>query len=221
MKKEDEVIVDNDEIEKGVKTEIKKKDESDDEPRLYHYAVVILIIVGIFFGMYFSFNLYSQYFGGDEVENVNGSTLYMYSHKIANVTYNLKFHSPVSDFESSNLITEPEKIDVLNTRELIFTFKEYNGSDNGKVTVTSGFLLSFFRNVYAFSFNPEENVKLFNESNCNTSNKSYKVVIFDPYSEREGVFYNETNGCITIESQTPERLIFVGEKFAYDILNGK
>lgn len=217
----DEVIVNNEEIEKEVQKEKKVKSEGDDEPKLYHYLIVLFVIVGLFFAVYFGFNLYSDNFGDNDVvlNNSDNKVLNKYQYKKGNVTYNFYFHNEVSDIRDSEMVIEPTKYNILNTREFLFTYMEYNGSDNGKVTVSSGLLMSFFKKVYGFTFNPDENIKLINSTDCSNSTASHKVIIFNPYSDKEGVYFNQSNGCINVLSKSPERIIFVGEKFLYEILN--
>lgn len=231
MKNKENLIVDKEEVENEVKSSTKKNLDISDEPKWYHYVIVLLAFFGFFALIYAAFEVYDGFMGPQvtPIDNIstednnstNGSNIlvqtYVYEHKVGNITYNLHMHTPISDLEDLDIVVEPDKLDILNSRELIFSFMDYTGEDNGKVTVASSKLVSFFKNVYHFSFN-DSNFKMVNESNCQTSTKSFKSVLMNPYSNESGVFYDSTSGCIEVMATSPQELITVSDKFIYELV---
>ncbi len=209
-------VLDKKEIEKEAKSiEIK---EDSGEPSWYHYVIVFLVFfaaIGIFYG---AFEVYDNFFG--DTKNVEDlKKTYIYPYKLGNTTYNVEFHYPIDELVQMTYPIEVSTLDLINSIEIINSFYEYNGTDNGKVTVTASKITSFFKRVYFFSFDADVNFKSINESNCTTSTLRDKVIIYDPYSDKNGVFYNESNGCIQVLSQTPDDLIKVGDYFIFSLIN--
>lgn len=213
--KEPEVFVKKEEIEEDFE---KEKKVENDEPSWYHYIIVLGIFVGIFLFAYFGYNFYHSIQDNTEVDTgFNSARTYLYEHKVRNITYNLRFHYPVEEFDKVEYTYELSKLDLLNTREFIFSLDEYNGTDNGMVTVGTTFFISFLKTVYRFTFE-EENFKKFENFTCENSTKSEKVVTYDPYSNETGIFYNKDNGCIQIKATNSEEAIFLTEKFVYEVV---
>jgi len=59
---------------------------------------------------------------------------------------------------------------------------------------------------------------MISEVNCSTSTVKSKVVVFYPYSDKNGVFYNETNGCIEVLSRTPKEMVLVEDTLMYNLI---
>lgn len=211
VNKEDKIIYSKDEIES---TNHNSQTQSHEEvPSWYHYAIVFAVIVGFFGLVYFGFNYY-------ESKNVhqldNLLKTYEYKYKVGNVTYNIAFHYPIEDIETFNYPIVPTKQDLINSINFTFVFKEYNGTDNGKVTVASTKFLRFLRYVYGYRFD-EDNFKRFNETSCEDSKPKQKVVIFDPYKNVTIVNYNPENGCIEFDAKSPEDLVKLTDLFIYTL----
>ena len=68
------------------------------------------------------------------------------------------------------------------------------------------------------NFNESESFKMINESNCSSSTLDSKVIVFNPYTDKNGVFYNRTNGCIEVFSRTPKEMVLVGDTLLYDLI---
>ena len=194
------------------------KEIESGEPNWYHYVIVILVFLAVFGLIYVGFELYDK-LNSDPTSFTNVSEKYKYPYTVGNVTYNIYFNTRPENLLELNFTLEPSKLDILNTRELIFSFDEYNGSDNGKISVASSKLLSFFQRVYVFTFDPDVNFKLYNESNCSTSTMKNKVVLFEPYSNVNGVFFNESNGCIEIKSTNIDEMMVVVDSLIFKLIN--
>lgn len=210
-------VLDKEEIESQAKLIPKK--ESDEEPSWYHYVIVLLVLFGIIGLLYGGFEIYDKYYSAPNQEIGNMSTTYNYPYKVGNITYNIQMNYPIETIKNFTYPLEVSKYDILNSIELIMTFKEYNGTDNGKVTIAGSKLTTFFKRVYHFSFEPEVNFKTFNETTCLNSTKQNKVIIYDIYSNKSGVFYDKDSGCIEIQAQNAEEIIKITDYFMYNLIN--
>lgn len=191
----------------------------NEEPSWYHYVIVILVLVSIIFLIYYA----SSYFNSNNkqlnITNINNVTqTYNYKEVVGNITYNIQFHSPIVDIENSNLSIQVSKYEILNSHNILFSFMQYNITENKYISISSVKLMKFFKYFYKYDFAPEDFV-MFNETNCSSSNLANKVVIFNPYSNKEGVFYDKKSGCVNIESFTPERIVFVNDVFMFRLIN--
>ena len=196
------------------------KEETSEEPSWYHYLIVIGVIVGIFFVFYIGFEVYENLNSNNSNPNFSGNSTYSqtfkYPYKVGNITYNLNFYYTTDQLDSFNYTIEPNKLDILNSRNFTFVFKEYNGTDNGRVGLASTKLMRFLRIVYKFDFNPENFVNYGNYS-CLNSTRSNKIIVFDPYKESTGVFFNRTSGCINIDGVDADQLVATTDKFMYEL----
>lgn len=216
-KKENSIdTIDKVEIEKEVKAISKKID--DGEPSWYHYVIIFLVLGGILGVFYGGFEIYDKYYG-EEISFDPLSTTFNYPYQVGNITYNIQMHYPIDEIKKSNYSIEVSRLEILNSIELIMSFDDYNGTDNGKVTIAGSKLTTFFKKVYHFSFDAETNFKKFNESNCETSDKQNKVIMYNPYSNRSGVFYNSETSCIEILSQNADEIVKVTDYFMYTLMN--
>ena len=192
------------------------KEKPDDEPSWYHYLIVIIVIGAIFGLAYGGYYFFTE---NDTNNFENKTMLYKYPYKVGNVTYNLHFESSLEDLSNMKYTIEPQKIDILNTINFRLSFMQYNGTDNGEVSKGSTKLASFLRHVHHYKFTNESFVN-YNKTNCSSSTKRNKVIVFDPYSETNGVFYNETNGCIRFSTNDPQKMVDITDKFIYDMTFG-
>ena len=211
-------VVSQDEVEIQVSKEFIKnidKKNQDDEPRWYHYLIVSLCFIAFFVGLYFALDYFEK-----EPQNPNiNIKLYTYNFKVGERNGSIQFYTPTDKIEDLDYPIEVSKHDFLNSKRIILSFMEYNGTDNGEVTLTSGRLAPFIRHVYLIDFDPYEDIKHINESNCSTSTLNEKVVTFNPYSDRNGVYYDESNGCIEFLTNNATKMRELGDKFFYTIIN--
>ena len=211
-------VVSEDEVETQLSKDIIRKIEKknhEDEPRWYHYLIVSLCFIALFIGFY----LILDYF---ETESPNPNInveLYMYHFKVGERNGSIQFYTPIKKIEDLDYPIKVSKYDFLNSKRIILSFMEYNGTDNGEVTLVSGRLAPFIKHVYSFDLDPYEDIKHINESNCSTSTLDEKVVTFNPYSDRNGVFYNESNGCIEFLTDDATKMKELGDKFFYTLIN--
>jgi len=201
-----------------VDKEISIKKVDDNEPSWYHYVIVLLFFGSVFWVVWFAFSFYDEQ--PIDIHNSSNVVLHKYPYVVGNVTYNIYFQNSVDEIESMDFVVEPNKLDVLNTRRFVMSFMDYNGADNGEVTKSSTKVISFLKNVYRFKFD-KDSFKMINESNCSTSSINYKVVLFNPYSNVTGVFYNNSNGCIEFLADSPDKIVSLSDKFIYDVINAK
>lgn len=205
------------EVEKVIVEDISK---DNDEPSWYHYVIVTLFLFVILFGVYFIFDYYDSS-NSNNLNNSNVSNMQqIYNYKFVenNITFTLQFNSMISEIENSNLTVEISKYEILNSENLLFSFMEYNGTDNKYVSISSVKLMKLFKYLFNYDFETTDFVE-FSKINCSNSTILEKVVVFNPYSNREGVFYNSSNGCVEIESMTPSGLVFVNDVFMYRVVN--
>lgn len=199
---------------------IRSSFKKDDEPDWYHYLIVVLFFAAVIAGIYYGISYYDKtQREAAALNNSNGSSLilYNYPYKVGNVTYNIKFHSPVDEIVDMDYVVEPTKIDVLNTRNFRMVFLEYNGTDNGEVAKGSTMVLSFLKNVYRYKFD-NESFAMIGDVNCSDSTVNEKVIVFDPYRNETGVFIDD-NGCIEFVSNDSKVMIDLADKFVYNIIN--
>jgi len=198
----------------------------DDEPSWYHYIIVFMIfasIFGVFYlGYYFFYEDQSNIgnltgMNNTSLDNNSPVVLTKYPFVQGNITYNLFFHNTIDEIEAMNFPVQVDKLDLLNTRSFIMAFDNYNGTDNGEVARGSTKLVSFFSLVYTFEFNNESFVRT-DVIDCSNSTLSEKVITFNPYSERVGVFYNQTNGCISFETDNPKDVVDLVDKLIYGVV---
>lgn len=206
--------------EKAVAEKVAAPIEKSDEPSWYHYVIILLVFSGIILAFVLGFS----YFEDKDNVSPNGKvepkrpTFYNYDYQLGQTTYHLKFRTDPEVLKDLDYVIEPTKMDLLNTKDFIFAFNEYNGTDNGEVSKGSSMLISTLKLVYKFKI-PVENIVLFNETNCSSSNEDYKMIVFDAYSNVTGVFMDEDTYCIHIETQDPKDMSKLVDKFIYDIVN--
>ena len=134
-----------------------------------------------------------------------------------NKPYNIHLRTSQETLKNEEIKTEVKLEEIIDSTDLTMLFQEVNGIDNSKLAKGSTFLTSFLSGVHDMKFvdfRTVENDKL----NCDESTLEHKYILFKPYSNREGIFYNEVNGCMIIETKKADRLIFLTEKFVYDII---
>ena len=134
-----------------------------------------------------------------------------------NVTYNLYFHNTIEDIKNMNFPIEITKQNLLNTQNFIMSFDTYKGNTNGEVGIASTKLVSFLQFVYKYDFN-QSSFKRITEFDCSDSTKQNKIITFNPKSDREGIFYNQTNGCIQFETQNPKHMADLIDKLIYEYI---
>ncbi|MCA9496184.1 MAG: hypothetical protein KC589_04535 [Nanoarchaeota archaeon] len=200
---------------KGDKISKKKiEDDEDSQPSWYHYVIIFIVLGGIFAIFYYGFEFYS---GVSEDKNESNLLidLYNYPYVVGKNTYNIKFHYPIDELDKADYPIEVNKYDMLNTLNITRVFLEYNGTDNGKVIIAASKLYSFFNKVFHVSFAESQSI---NSTSCVNSTINAKVMVFDVYANKTGVFYNKENGCIEILAEKPEDLVLVSDKFIYEMI---
>lgn len=190
----------------------------DDEPSWYHYVLVLLVLFGSITLIYFGYEYYDMK-KKDNLDNYEPlRDTFIYDYKLGNVTYNLEFHNTFDYIERHNITVEVRKEDIWQSRNITFAFYEYNGTDNRYVSTASVKFMKLLKYVYNINFDETNSFKMVNEVNCSTSTLKSKVVVFYPYSDRNGVFYNQSNGCIEVLSRTPKEMVLVEDTLMYKLV---
>ena len=184
--------------------------EDDGEPSFFHYLTILTIIFLIFFGLYY-------FFKSDTIcEKIvlKDSVKYKCPLKIQNRSGSLEFFSTIEDVRKYNFEV-PKKKEVLNTKEFILSFNNYNGSDNGQVSLVSTRIVGILK-VFGFKFF-EDSFQKFQNISCKNSSIDKKVIWFNPYSNESKVSL-KSNGCIVLEAENIEDFIKVGDKFLLSLV---
>jgi len=198
--------------EKVEKVEAESVDDlKDDEPSWYHYVIILAVIALVFFGIMFLIEM------GKPEMKINGEKeglFYKYEYNFSNRMYNVYFRTDEMTLIETQIPIELSLDEMLNSRNISMLFVNYNGTDNGKVGIGASFLTSFLTGVHNMNFARIESVNE-SEFNCNNSTIDSKIILFKPYSKREGIFYNLENGCIEFETYQANRTLLLTEKFVY------
>lgn len=190
----------------------------DDEPSWYHYAIILLVFFGIIAGIYYGYEYYDMKKHEDLSKYEPSSESFIYPYVSNNITFNIEFQNDFNFIKKQNIPIEVKKEDIWSSVNVTFAFYTYNGTDNRYVTTTSVKFMKLLKYVYGMNFNESESFKMINESNCSTSTLNSKVIVFNPYTTRNGVFYNKENGCIEVFSRTPKEMVLVGDTLLYDLI---
>ena len=189
--------------------------DNDEEPSWYHYLIVLVVIAVIIFGIMFLINL------GNPDETIKGEKnglFYTFKYNYDGTDYNIHFRTDEMTLINEDLLIEPTLEDILNSNNLTMMFYNINGTDNSQLTIGSSFLTSFLTGVHNMKFADFVSVEK-EDFNCNGSTLGNKFILIDPSSNREGIFYNKTNGCIQFETYNASRTILLTEKFVYNSIS--
>lgn len=196
-----------------------KKNNSDDEPTLFHYSVVLFVMFLIFGLFYIGFEYYDNKTNDGAINNPNlNIKLYKYPFKVNNVDYSIQFYNPVSDLEKSTLNIGISKDELLSTDDFKFIFSS-DLSSNGEVIKVSGRLFPFLKNVYRFPLNTQTDIITSDNLTCENSTIGTKLIFFNSNSSINEVTYDNSNGCITFKTTKPELMGTLGDKFFLEIIN--
>jgi len=197
---------------------VEKKSKSDSkEPSWYHYLIVIIIFGLIFMGIYYITNP-SNSSPIIVNNNVTKMQTYKYVHEENGKTYNFEFHSPVVELNSYKVPVGVTKYDLLNSKSITFSFLNYSTSDNKFISISSVKMMRLLKYYFNFNFN-KNNFQMSSNFSCLNSTLENKVLTFNPYRNSTGVFYNKTNGCINIYSNSSRGVLKVTDKFLLDLVN--
>jgi len=239
VKKRKEAHVDD--IKEEISEEIIDEDKKlnvDDEPSWYHYVIVLLVFILVFFGVYYLFianpdsiALNETSSGNVTILDENGTAINVSLNELdvfsnsysfestledgSNINLGLNF--PISELNSFEIPLELSKFDLLNSDSISFSYMTYEDPiDNFIVTKSSIKFMRFLMHVYDVKFLKDSfsNTKIMN---CSTSSVENKVFIFNPYLETSGIFYNETSGCIIVGSDSANGILKVLDKYMYNL----
>ena len=209
-------VIKNKEVEKKVeKVQADEIEVKDEEPRWYHYTIVSLIFILFFAGAYFALNHFEDKVSGPKTKLV----LYDYYFEEGGREGKIQFYTPVDEIEDLDFIIAVSKFDLLNSEEIYFSFFEYNGTDNGEVVRTSGRLVPFLRKVYRYNVDIDKHIVKAANFSCLNSTPNIRVIEFNPYSDKNGVFYDSSTGCIEFLTDDPKKMGPLGDKFFYTLIN--
>ena len=193
-----------------------KELDEQDEPSWYHYAIILACVVLFFVGLYYVFAD-----KGECKKVVHGEmdTRYKCPVQIHGRSGSVEFLAPIEEVRKYNYISEVSKLDVLNSKQVILSFDEYNGTDNGQVALVSTRVTGVLK-ALGFPFSPEKSFATTDTVTCHNSSLTSKVVLFKPYETENGIFFNVSNGCISIKGTSVEEFQKVGDQFLQDLVEG-
>lgn len=200
-------------------TKTSKKEEFDEEPTLFHYSVVLLVLAAIFGLLYVGFEYYDAKTNDGAINNPNLKIkLYKYPFKVNDVEYSIQFYNPVSDLEKSDLPIGISKEDLLSTQDFKFIFSS-DSSSHGEVIKVSGRLFPFLKNVYRFPLDTRQDIISSDNLSCEDSTTDVKYIFFNSNATKNEVVYDNSNGCITFKTISPELMGTLGDKFFLEMIN--
>ncbi len=188
------------------KTKKIKSQEEDIQVEWYYYFIVFLIIFSIIFGGYYLLSLILE---GKEIKNDNIS-FYNYKYKVGNVTYNIEFRYPIKELEKNLSEIPSVRLKFLNSIKVVFSFDEYNKSDNGRVTVASLQLMQIIKEVFKTNVVANSTSVL----DCPNATLKNKIVTFNPYSEKNVVYW-ENPYCLRINATNSSNLIYMTNRVMF------
>jgi hypothetical protein len=199
----------------------KKKIDSDNEPTLFHYTIVLLILGAIFAIIYVGFEYYDEKTNDGAINNPNLKIkLYKYPFIVNGNDYSIQFYNPISDLEKSDLKIGITKGELLSTQDFKFIFSS-NSSSNGEVVKVSGRLFPFLKNVYMFPLNYQEDIISSNNLTCVNSTLDTKLIFFNSNSTTNELVYDNLTGCIIFKTTDSKLMGALGDKFFLEIINSK
>jgi hypothetical protein len=194
------------------------KNINDDEPEWYHYIIALIllsvIVVGFFYGL--------SYFDSTKVvknQSYYVDNPYSINYSLLNYSFRVEYNSPFENITHPKFPIEIIPNDIWKSNKITFQFMHYNGTDNKYVMKVSVKLMQLFRHLYGIPFDVNSSFVELNSTYCVNSTPENKVILFNPYSNKTGVFYNKTDGCILIESKKPLNFVLVGDSLIYRLLN--
>ncbi len=207
-------ISNNDEIKESVKAEV----VDNDEPSWYHYLIVIMIFIGILFGL----SQLITYLDSDAINSsssviVKNESKFYYDFEVRGKNVSVEFSNSKEYLNNLSIPIEISKIDLMNSKEIYFSFSNYSEEDNYDMTVNQYKLGLFMRSLLQLRVDGSHRVST-NIVNCSNSTEAIKVIEFLPYQNISGVFFDGI-GCIQIKSKSVSSFIDVEDKMLLSFLN--
>lgn len=201
----------------------KKKviEEKTENPSWYHYLVILGGFALIFVVISMIINVYNSSQEIEIVDVLETDETYSYTHKVGNVSYTILLVEPLENLRKLNYVVEPNLLDILNTLSFKFSFGEYNGTDNGQVSLAATKLRKYLSLVHFITFEQEDFLSNITPS-CDGSTKTNRIVTFEINSSISvsGVF-EEENGCIRVISSNAIEFPYIMDYFIVSILQEK
>lgn len=202
------------------KKEKVKVESENDEPSWYHYVIVILVFITFLYG-FFAFFSYLDSQHATSLKDLNNSNVkdsnkFYYNFDIKGKNISVEFNKPKDYLDSLNYSVQVKPINLMNSEEIYFSFANYSKNDNFNMTLSQYKLGLFLRSIYGLRIDGRHRVSS-DKFNCSNSSKSVKVIEFLPYSDKNGVFYND-DGCIQIMSENISNFKIVEDKMLLSFL---
>ena len=199
----------------------KDKLNSDGEPTLFHYTIVLMVLAVIFGILFVGFEYYDSATNDGAINNPNLKIkLYKYPFKVNGEDYSIQFYNPISDLEKSDLNIGISKEELLSTQDFKFIFST-DSSSNGEVVKVSGRLFPFLKSVYRFSLDSQSDIIKSDNLTCNNSTIDVKYIFFNSNSTTNEVVYDNSTGCITFKTTDAKFMGTLGDKFFLEMINQK
>jgi hypothetical protein len=206
-------------VEKVEGERVSSNRDLDEEPTLFHYTVVLVVLAAIFGVIFVGFEYYDEKTNDGAIDNPNLKIkLYKYPFKVNGNDYSIQFYNPVSDLLKSDLNIGITKSELLSTQDFKFIFST-DSSSNGEVVKVSGRLFPFLKNVYMFPLNSQSDIISSDNLSCENSTLDVKYIFFNSNSTTNEVVYDNSNGCITFKTTDAKLMGTLGDKFFLEIIN--
>ncbi|MEC8338988.1 MAG: hypothetical protein VXZ40_00055 [Nanoarchaeota archaeon] len=195
--------------------------QEEESPSWYHYVIILLVVFGVIWGISFLINMFDSTQELDVVDVINEQTqTYSYTHVVGNVTYSIELVDTLANLEKLDYPIEPNFMDILNTASFKFVFNEYNGSDNGQVTLSATKLRRYLSTVHFVRFDSDDFQTIDNLS-CVNSTSVQRVVLFEVNSSLETGVFEEENGCLRVVANRAIEMPYLMDLFIISILKDK
>jgi len=130
----------------------------------------------------------------------------------------VEFHYSFEELEKLDVEMELNKNILNETDEIRFVIGGYEGMDNSLVARPATKMMSVLRWFYGFDI---RDLRDHQELTCSDSTPQNRVFVFDPYSDRTGVFVDEDTGCVQIEAENILDFVALGDKVNKNLLKDK
>ncbi len=195
--------------------EVKK--ENSEEPSWYHYLIVSVVFLLLFVGLYYLIIYFHEPRAIILNQNITKIPVYNYTKIVDGKKYNFEFQTPIYDLKKSNMTDQVSKFTILNSKRIIFSFLNYSKSDNRFISTSSVKMMRMLKYYFNFNFN-QDDFQMASNYSCANSTLDDKVLTFNPYMNKTGIFYNKTNGCIQIFSNSSRGVLRATDKFLWDLI---
>ena len=191
---------------------MEQKKKTEEEPKWYHYVIVLSIIAAIVGVFYLSYQIFF-----DKKCHFSGSLIDYYKLEYKNEQGESKYYCSwhtKSTLENFKLHYEINLPDLLNAENLIYTRNLEDENSKGDLKHSQLNTQTQITFNYGIKTLTDEKYQSYT---CKNSTKKNKVVHFKK-SNKTGVYYNKQNGCISFEAKNISQMPLIVEKIIYELI---